>query len=64
MMQADVHEAPEKLILRNLVICLVVFAAGVLLLKSFLLGLLLGCGVGAGTFFYLGQKKRTQDQEI
>jgi tight adherence protein B len=64
MMQADVHEAPEKMILRNFVLSLLVFVAGALVLKNFLLGLLLGCGVWAVIFFYLGRKKKSKTRKF
>jgi tight adherence protein B len=64
MMQADVHEPPEKLILRYLSLSLLAFVAGVLVLKSLLLGLLLGCGVGAVTFVYLGRKRKIKTRKF
>jgi tight adherence protein B len=64
MMQADVHEPPEKLIRRNLTLSLVAFVAVVLVLKSFLLGLLLGCGVGAVSFLYLGRKRKIKTRKF
>jgi tight adherence protein B len=64
MMQADVHEVPEKMLLRNFALCLLVFVAGVLVLKNFLLGLLLGCGVGAAIFFYLGRKRKIKTKKF
>jgi tight adherence protein B len=64
MMQADVHEPPEKLILRNLTLSFIVFIGGVLVLKSFPVGLLLGCGVGAVTFFYLGRKRKIKTRKF
>ncbi len=64
MMQADVREAPEKLLLRNFALSLGFFIVGAWVLKSFLLGLLLGGGFGTLTFLYLGRKRKIKTKKF
>lgn len=64
MLQADIHQDAGTFLRRCAYLILSGFLVGTLILKSFLLGLLIGCSLGIVPFFYLKWKRQTKSRKF